>query len=127
MGHGVCRRRKADDGVARSARSSCDRDHHQGKELSHAETARRRLMTGNGATNDRVGCLRNDDRCAAQGLLSPDSRAEEVMTTIARGCGNAAPMEITKRFSTGAWKSRTEREIPTFPQADSFLLQMRRT
>jgi hypothetical protein len=55
-------------------------------------------MTGNDAKNDRVGCIRNDDRCAAQGLLSPDSRAEEVMTKIARGCGNAAPMEITKRF-----------------------------
>jgi hypothetical protein len=42
---------------------------------------------------------RNDHRCAAQGLLlSPIARAEEVMTRIARGCGNVAPMEIKKRF-----------------------------
>ena len=31
------------------------------------------------------------------------------------GYGNAVPMEA-KSASTGTWKSRTEREIPTFPQ-----------
>jgi hypothetical protein len=30
-----------------------------------------------------------------------------------------------KTISTGAWKSRTEREIPTFPQADSPFLEVK--
>jgi len=34
----------------------------------------------------------------------------------ARSHGNAAPVDITETMSTGAWKSRTERGIPTFPQ-----------
>jgi hypothetical protein len=37
-------------------------------------------MTGIDSKNDRVGGPRNDDRCGAQGLLSPMSRPEEVMT-----------------------------------------------
>ena len=52
-----------------------------------------------GAKNDRVGCPRNDDRRAAQGLVSPRiAMTEEVISKIAHGCGNDAPVEITERF-----------------------------
>ena len=44
-----------------------------------------------------------------------------------RGCGNAGPMENHKTISTGPWKSRTEREIPTFPQADSAWFRRKKT
>jgi hypothetical protein len=58
----------------------------------------------------------------------PPSLPEEVMTNS----NNRAAVEMTlrgnhKTISTGAWKSRTEREIPTFPQARISLFQMRRT
>jgi hypothetical protein len=32
------------------------------------------------------------------------------------GYANGSPMETTKTVSTGLWKSRKEREIPTFAQ-----------
>jgi len=32
------------------------------------------------------------------------------------GYANDSPMETTKTVSTGLWKSRKEREIPTFAQ-----------
>ena len=57
----------------------------------------------------------------------PRFEAEEVKTT------NRAAVEMRsygnhKTISTGPWKSRTEREIPTFPQADStWLLRRSRT
>lgn len=34
------------------------------------------------------------------------------------GYGNDVPMETQERFPQGMWKSRTDREISTFPQAD---------
>jgi hypothetical protein len=40
-------------------------------------------------------------------------------TQNARGCGNDAPMEIKKRFPQELGNLAEEREIPTFPQADS--------
>jgi hypothetical protein len=80
-----------------------------------------------GLENDRSGCPRNDDRPAGQGLLSPSCGAQEVKTKIARGCGNDAPVEITKRFPQELGNLAEEREIPTFPQADSFFFQKRRT
>ena len=50
--------------------------------------------------NDGVGCPRNDDRRGGQGLLSPPIGHEGVMWNWQHrgGCGNDAPVEITKRF-----------------------------
>jgi hypothetical protein len=48
-------------------------------------------------TNARVGCPTNDDRRAAQGLLSPDFGAEEVVTN------NRAAVEMTL-----LWKSQND-------------------
>ena len=44
----------------------------------------------------------------------------------ARSHGNAAPVDITETMSTGAWKSRTERGIPTFPQLIHVYLREKR-
>ena len=55
-------------------------------------------MTGNDVKNDRVGCLRTTIGARPKVCYPPLSRAEEVMTKLARGCGNAAPMEIKNRF-----------------------------
>jgi hypothetical protein len=67
--------------------------------------------------SDRVGGARNDDRHAGQGRASPPiGRSREGERPD--GCGNDVPMETQERFPQGTWKSRTGREIPTFPQAD---------
>ena len=44
-----------------------------------------------------------------------------------RGCGNDAPMEITKRFPQELANLAEEREIRTFPQADSSVFHVERT
>ena len=61
----------------------------------------------------RVGGPRNDDRQAAKGTASPlsaRSRAPAKTAVEMTSCGNHTTV------STGTWKSRPEREIPTFPQ-----------
>ena len=75
---------------------------------------------------DRTNGSRIDDRLSTQGLLSPNSEPEEVITT------HDAAVEMTR-----LWKSQIdfqplgnlagEREIPTFPQADPCFISRRRT
>ena len=77
-------------------------------------------------TTDRVGCPRNDDRRVAQ-VCSPDFDAEEVNTRNRSRLRTCRSYGTLRTISTGPWKSRTEREIPTFPQADSSFCVMRRT
>ena len=69
----------------------------------------------------------NDDRRVAQGLLSPDVEAEEVKTNNRTRLWKCRSYGNHKTISTRPWKSRREREIPTFPQADPSFFQMRRT
>src|SRR5262244_812896 len=106
MGDRLRRRRKTHDRVARSPRPSCDRDHDEGEELSHAKTARKWVVRRTRQRNDRVGCPRSDDRPAAQGLLSADCKGRGSENKKSRGCGNDAPDGNQRTISTGAWKSR---------------------
>src|SRR5712691_166983 len=68
---------------------------------------------------------RNDDRHAGKGTASPPIGS--IVGDAEDGYANDSPMETTKTVSTGLWKSRKEREIPTFAQPRLVLVKKRRT
>ena len=64
---------------------------------------------------DREGGARNGDRHVGKGTASPpNSRAPS--SRRENGCGNDVLWKPQNGFHR-TWKSRTEREIPTFPRA----------
>ena len=64
--------------------------------------------------NDRAGGARNDDR--QPGKVQPPHMSG-LGTATRKPAVEMTPYGNPRTVSTGTWKSRTEREIPTFPQA----------
>ena len=59
----------------------------------------------------------SDDRQAGKGTASPSIELDAPFDKQKR-LWKCRPCGKQKALSTATWKSRTEREIPTFPQAD---------
>lgn len=73
-------------------------------------------------THDRVGGVTRDDQQVGQGGLP--RHADLAQGHRPDGCGNDVLWKPQNGFHR-TWKSRTDREIPTFPQADDSLIKER--
>ena len=96
----------------------------KGQELSHAEaTGTAECMSGSPIDRNRLRTMPQERRSLGRrGSAIPQVRSGWRLHNT-----NAA-VEMTvlwksQNDSHRTWKSRTEREIPTFPQADSFLVE----